>query len=196
MTKRPPWTPDRQGGRSMPWLPHVAGRYYHSQVGTGLMGSVGNPVLGILHGQPFLVPDNATYTKIAVECTSGQGATREGRLGIYNDTDGAPSSRVLDAGTVDLSTTGLKEITISQALTAGWYWLAYVGNHSSPVFRGWTATAGCLPWIGYTSIAATANVHPSWVSVAHDYAALPNPFGAVTVLGIVSTGSLRIYMKI
>lgn len=58
------------------------------------------------------------------------GASSVVRLGIYtpHPTTKKPGSLVLDAGTVLGSTTGVKEITISQALAAGWYWLAAVAQ--------------------------------------------------------------------
>ena len=50
------------------------------------------------------------------------------RLGIYNssETTFEPNTVVLDAGTVDTSSTGIKEITISQTLNAGLYFLTAV----------------------------------------------------------------------
>ena len=50
------------------------------------------------------------------------GATR---LGIYNtDTSGKPSTVLLDAGTVSPTANAQYTITISQNITAGWYYLA------------------------------------------------------------------------
>lgn len=67
----------------------------------------------------------ATYTRIGINMTSGGGAGTVARLGIYEvNSSGSPGLEVLDAGTVDTSTTGLKEITISETLTAGRYFLA------------------------------------------------------------------------
>lgn len=47
------------------------------------------------------------------------------RLGIYNNANGKPSTVLLDAGTVS-ATAGNTDysVTISQTVTAGWYWLA------------------------------------------------------------------------
>lgn len=48
------------------------------------------------------------------------------RLGIYSDLNGAPNSRILDAGTVAFSSsTSPYLITINQSLSPGWYWLAF-----------------------------------------------------------------------
>jgi hypothetical protein len=47
-------------------------------------------------------------------------------MGAYSDDDGIPGSLIFDAGTVDSTTTGIKEITTSQTLPAGRFWLAAV----------------------------------------------------------------------
>ncbi|NDI23190.1 MAG: hypothetical protein EBY76_09135 [Betaproteobacteria bacterium] len=49
------------------------------------------------------------------------------RLGVYNDSNGAPGSLLIDAGQVSwTSATGAAtlSITISQTMNAGWYWTA------------------------------------------------------------------------
>jgi len=66
----------------------------------------------------------ATADRIGIEVTAGGAGSTIG-LAIYNsDSTGMPGTLVLDAGTVDASTTGFKEIAISQILGAGTYWLA------------------------------------------------------------------------
>lgn len=85
---------------------------------------------------PIQVVRTATFDRIGVEHTATTAANAVARLGIYNSTNDLPSSLVLDAGTVDLSTAAaLKTITISQSLTPGIYWLACVVNSATPVLR-------------------------------------------------------------
>ena len=58
---------------------------------------------------------------------ASQSGSYNARLGIYNNdsTTGKPSTVVLDAGTVVITSPNTSyEITISQSLTTGWYWLA------------------------------------------------------------------------
>lgn len=74
-----------------------------------------------------------TLDRIGVEVTTAQASTTV-RLGIYGtSTDGLPTGApILDAGTVDASTTGFKEITVSQAISAaGWYWLSATAQGGS-----------------------------------------------------------------
>jgi hypothetical protein len=76
---------------------------------------------------PVFLP-NCTLDRLAVRCTA-RTTTGNVRLGIYNNgTDNKPGTLLLDAGTVSITATGLFEVTISQAITAGWYWLAANGQ--------------------------------------------------------------------
>jgi len=71
------------------------------------------------------VQSAVTVDRIACEVTTAGTTGAVIRLGIYNvGADGFPTTLVLDAGTVTATTTGVKEITVSQALTAGNYCLA------------------------------------------------------------------------
>lgn len=100
-------------------------------------------VSGLYFGTPFLTQSGSLATKdtifatplwinapisvdrIAVKNETAGDAGSVARLGIYSDdgTGGYPGALLLDAGTVSITSTGVKEITISQALTAGAYWL-------------------------------------------------------------------------
>jgi hypothetical protein len=54
------------------------------------------------------------------------------RLGIYSFTSLVPDALVVDYGTIDSSTTGIKEATGSTVLDPGWYALAiWCSNHST-----------------------------------------------------------------
>ena len=71
----------------------------------------------------FEVGATATFDRIGIEVTTGA-ASSVVRLGIrQSSTAGVAGTLILDAGTIDSSTTGFKEITISQTLTRGRYWL-------------------------------------------------------------------------
>ena len=87
---------------------------------------------------PFYVSVATTFDRIAIITGSAFVGTGSARLGIYNNSATyAPSTVLLDAGTV--ATTGVStvtSITISQALSVGWYWLAMnsVANGSTNSF--------------------------------------------------------------
>lgn len=95
---------------------------YLACVGSGLTTVTGS--LGTFTLANFIVPvGGLTFDRISCEVTTAAaGATP--RLGIYAATSGGlPGSLVLDAGQIDASTIGLKEITISQTLSGGRYFL-------------------------------------------------------------------------
>lgn len=112
---------------------------------------------GQVRAAPILIVDSITVDRITCEVTTAVAATAV-RLGIYSDSvtrPGYPGALVLDAGTVDSTSTGVKEITISQALSPGVYWLVGVAQGGAPTLRG--DNAPFLPLGGYgESNASTA----------------------------------------
>ena len=67
------------------------------------------------------------------------------RLGIYNETNGLPSTVLLDAGTVSATAAStIYEITISQSLNPGFYWLAVVQQSAptTPNYYGLNSNGG------------------------------------------------------
>lgn len=107
---------------------------------------------GTLTFTPLWVPAACTLDRISIE-VSGAIASGTTRLGLYtNDaaTD-TPSTLLVDAGTVNTTTTGFKEATISQAVSAGWLWLAQVAQVAAATVRGFTTAH--LPPVAPDSIA-------------------------------------------
>jgi len=74
----------------------------------------------------LFVPASTTFDRIATRTGATHAGTSVARLGIYNnDANGQPSTVVFDAGTVSCTAANsVYEITISQTLAAGSYWLA------------------------------------------------------------------------
>ena len=111
----------------------TSGLYYTQlmPVGDGtLVTSANNLVVS-----RFVVAKTTTFDRIAAEVTAGAvGSTV--RLGIYADTGGhRPSALVLDAGTIDGNTVAVQEITISQQLVPGLYWVGAVAQGGTPTVR-------------------------------------------------------------
>lgn len=125
-----------------------SGRYYTADGAEGKDSSQNLAVADKIWYIPFLVPVVTTFDRIGVEVTTAQAASNL-RLGIYSDSSGVPGARVLDAGTVASATTGAKTITISQALSAGLYWLALKSDTANVVVRS-RDTASSL--VGRTAI--------------------------------------------
>lgn len=142
-----------------PWqVKYRSGYYYeakyNSSIGTGTI------VQNRLYCWPLFITEPITLDRIAVECTT-LSLNTTWRIGIYNsDSDGLPSTVVLDAGTVSTATTGFKVITISQSLSAGLYFIAGVwqGGSGSPTMRVLTSTAGAWTPVASTSQQGANNV--------------------------------------
>ena len=106
--------------------------------GWGLTGSSGStfvPTANRVYYAAFVVGQSTTFTAIGINVTTLQ-ATKVARLGIYNWSGGKSTTRVLDAGTVSLGTTGVVEIAISQTLAAGVYSLAFIADSSTADVKG------------------------------------------------------------
>jgi hypothetical protein len=91
---------------------------------------------GNLHFVPAMFDRDTTVDRIACEVAGTPGSTGSlHRLGIWTDSNGAPGTLLLDAGTVATDSTGFKEITISQALSGRTvYWLGAV-QQGAPATR-------------------------------------------------------------
>ena len=74
---------------------------------------------------PIFFPTTTTLDRISILTGSTFSGTGLVRLGIYQNTNGAPNTVILDAGTVaPTAASTAYEITINQTLSAGLYWLA------------------------------------------------------------------------
>lgn len=169
-----------------------AGLWYPSLPCTGIgTNALPNQVLRLT---PMDVPLALTLTGLAIEVTSAGDASCVSRLGIYaDDGTGYPGALVLDAGTVAADSTGVKTITISQALTTGRYWVgaatqgaatvqptirtpasamvsigqsATPGTSSSNIAYTQSSVSGALPGTFTTSVAAAGQAPRIYVQVA------------------------------
>ncbi len=124
----------------------------------------------VLYGTPFWVVRPFSIDRLAVNVVSGVAGAA--RLGIYNDgTNLYPGALLDDAGTIDVTSTGVKTVTVAYTLTIGLYWLAIV----SDVAETLTSWKPSVPNVGLG--AALNDPQGRWIS-AFTYAALPDPFTA------------------
>lgn len=135
-------------------------------------------VADTLYARPLLLPVGGTFDRISTYVhTADSGKSL--RMGIYEmGSDGLPGDLVLDAGTVSVGTTGLKEITISQLLNADKaYFLAWVGDGAPSLANQLANSTSYFNFFGSNDM--TANAATSY-TIAHTYGALPDPFGTPT----------------
>lgn len=130
----------------------IAGRYYGGNAGhvTTIAGG-----LNYLYLVPLWVPNSPqAIDRIGLEVTTAA-ASAVARLGIYSNdaTTDQPNALLFEAtsgGSLDCSTTGVKESTISQSLSGDLFWMALAVQGASFTFR---ALQGQIPPVAATSYA-------------------------------------------
>lgn len=119
--------------------PPIPGWYHPNPVSTDT-GSLSSAE-GSLYVVPLWVPGSMSVTEIGVEVAVAGGAGSVIRLGIYDSTsatNGRPGALIVDAGTVDATSIGVKTAAISETLS-GLVWLAAVtqggGSPTVQIYR-------------------------------------------------------------
>ena len=161
-----------------PWELMITGgtrdrRYLAGLCANGTLAT-GAPSANNLRALPFGTGKIVTADRIGIIVTTG--AAGNVRIGIYQDDgNGYPGSLLLDAGAQSTTGTGVKEVTISQALAANTlYWLAILGD-AAPTIRT-IPIAQCIPFLGLDNAYGTA-LGVGWLA-SLAYGALPSTFTA------------------
>lgn len=141
------------GGGGAALGPHLSGRYHWNAAFGGAWNSAFAPAVGTLYVVPFWVGNSTTYNEIKTAVGTAGAAGAVTRLGIYNvASSGLPGTLVVDAGTIDCTTTGDKALTISTALNPGVYFIVQVCNDAAVRWRalGSSPQPNPLTWFGNT----------------------------------------------
>jgi len=153
---------------------YQSGVWYISPLATSTQGGPA-VTANLLYASPIYVSETLTTSALGIYVTTGAASTNV-RMGIYNCANGIPTSLVVDAGTGSTSSSAVtREISVSQVLTPGWYFIAAVFDgtptlRAQAVNRGSTlGISGGLNGVGVTQYTA-----------AHTYGALPATFPTVT----------------
>jgi hypothetical protein len=150
--------------------------------GLGYTGSATgiNPSANEIWGRPITISKTTTFTRIGARVKT-LGASSAARLGIYEFANGVPGALVLDAGIIDATSTGIKEITISQELQAGVYFICICPNNATAEYF----SAVPHPEITNEFFGAFNTADPASTAYGlgktHTYGALPDPFGTTNV---------------
>lgn len=194
----------RVGLRVLPLHGLLSGYFYStpgwSGYATGVLGTSIANTNNDLYGFPFVVYHETTFDRITVNCTTADAGGGVIRLGVYHaQLDGTPGDLVFDAGTVSLTTTGQKDITISQTLAPGAYWLAAVCEGivtTNPAFARpsiFGADSGVNPLLAntnnntYKAFLRTADITPG---------SLPTPFGAGSWTGAGTFSYVYVFLRV
>jgi len=134
-----------------------------------------------LYAQPLPIPRAVTLDELAVQVTTGD-VGMKARLGIYEDNGSVyPGDLVLDAGEVDVGSTGVKKTLITQALTKKLYWTVVISDGTPEmvrILRYWTPIGTKETQLGQLY---------SHLTRAQTYGVLPDPFPSGANLVSVTT---------
>jgi hypothetical protein len=184
------WTMDQVN-----WPPMISGRYYDSSCRLGYVDGFGGMSLlaDRLYGVPFMVPRLAAFDRVCIRVTTNDGGKL--RLGIYDcGTDGNPDALVVDSGEHTIALAGgfeEVEVTISETLTAGMYFLAVVTDATTTCSAHSVTDMMCF--FGYDTV--TSANHENHIRSTHTYGALPDPF-ATSGLAYLNTNCPRILLRV
>lgn len=135
-------------------------------------------VLGRLSFLPISLGNRESFDRIGIYVFTPQPNALI-RLGCYAWSNGQPGALIFDAGTVDASTSGVKALTIVQALPAGMYFLSGVCDTAEVVIR--TADLATLsampvtPWCGQPGDAPKMESLAKTGQIAAVAGGLPDP---------------------
>lgn len=119
-------------------VPFRSQRWYDSQVSDAY--STLTPSVDSVHALPLWVPEDVWIDAMACEVTTAASGSTI-RLGIYADANGVPGARLVHAGSVAGTTTGIKTLTgLSAMLPRGLVWLTFVANGAAPTMRSLATT--------------------------------------------------------
>jgi|688.fasta_scaffold98155_8 hypothetical protein len=138
----------------------ITGRYYKTPHASTSNLNINNQTA---YYTPFYVPETTTLDRIAVLTGPTYSGTATVRLGIYNNTNGQPSTVVLDAGTITATASNTAyEITISQSLNTGFYWLVTCQQGTAPTVANYSGNAAGTnqsnAFIGFGSATPNGNI--------------------------------------
>jgi len=112
----------------------------------GGQSTITSPTEGRLMLTPYWAPKSFSISRIALYVATAGSSGSVVRIGAYSDDDGIPGTLLFDAGTVDSTTTGEKEITTTQTLPAGRFWLAAVVQGSAATLARIYGTISTQAW--------------------------------------------------
>lgn len=155
---------------------YASGRFYAGETlspatAAGTLAVAANT----FYAMPFNVRQSQLWTKIGCTVTTA-GTGVFAYLGIYRMENGIPTSLVLDGGAVGLTTTGTKEITISQPLPSGTYALVLLANASGATVRAGTPSDVALATVGCSAVGTADTL----ITASQTYGTLPSTFPAVS----------------
>jgi hypothetical protein len=127
----------------------------------GRVGSTEAAVVDRLYYYPLFTPQGVTLDRIQVK---GGVLTSAGtvRLGLYKESNGVPGELILDAGTVSVTTGAEVAVTISQAVGAGFFFVAGVLQTPLATKTFTTLSVTTIEFANYMNPRATDDATYGW----------------------------------
>lgn len=165
----------------------TSAQHVRSGFAVGIAGSTNMTASnGVLYLRPIRIGKGGTVTTLRINCsTLAASSTVRCGLWAHDATTGLPTTLIVDWGTTwtsgtDTTTTGIKGMTISQALADDTtYWLGAVAQGGSPGLSATNAESPLLP----AATNANGNVGSLFVSGVSG-ALASNPSGLATTISM------------
>jgi hypothetical protein len=154
--------------------------------------STSSPATGSRFYQPIIVREPVSLTALVGEVTAGNGASRAMRVGLYEADWDWTIGALLIEGEFDASTTGVKTVAASPAITLnpGRYLTAYEVNDGTPTWRIWQTPA---LWFSTGSSGVLRGLK---VTTSPGYGTLPDPGTAWDAFFAASGTALQIHFVV
>lgn len=147
--------------------------------GTSITNST--PVLNRIHLLPFIPSKTFTCTSLYIACGGGA-ASALGRILIYADSNGRPSTKLYESTSLDFSTSGLKTATTTITFAAGvTYWMGTYFNSSGPLLSSLTV-ANLTPISVTGGVTINTSLHNTVT-----FGSAPSTFGGTFTLANITT---------
>jgi hypothetical protein len=146
---------------------------------SALITSTTTPGANQLWAFPFIVAKVTKFDTISFAVTTGE--AQNARAGIYYDNGNFyPGALIFDTGSISVSSTGVKDTTITASLQVfqpGLYWLVWETSATTTLQIRSLGNTSTIFAMGHDSTLSTTSPGYGY-KVAHTFGALPNPYTA------------------
>jgi len=153
----------------------ISGRTYSIRTDSATASTSVGSAANTIYLSPFIPANSITIANLQINVTSlAIGASA--RILVYSDSNGVPTTKLIESTNLDCSTSGAKTFTTSYTFTAGTtYWLGIYTNNAS--FQMSTISlSNSIP----ISTNAFSSAYPSLISSA-TFGSAPTTLGTATL---------------
>lgn len=167
--------------------------FWYSQQYDANILSTGAPAANVIRFVSLLVARPITIDRVGINvAVAGSGGTTNAGIALYSSDNMIPNKVLADFGTVDISTTGAKTITINQTLAPGFYFFAYNNGATSAPFINATTAGNSPRFFGFpNTLSQTAIGH---LSANQTFGTFPD--ASALTIQTVTTVAPAIYFRL